>query len=310
MKKTKNLVIDLGTNTAIFSVIEVLENEFIITYEKSITTRIGKNLSKTSIISKDILMANIAALRSELEHVQRIYKPDNVYAMTTEWMRKAKNGAECLQEIQKELKIPFEMIRGEEEALYTLDAIRHLASNQGFDDLAVCDIGGGSTEFCFFKQKALSENVQILDLRSLPLGVVLLEEQFGLTGNAKNIEIASIKIKELLSPVIISPKVLLVSGGTATTIATMIMGGKDYDPIPVEGFKLTEAKLNALLKKLQTLSLEDIKKILISDAKRSDLIIAGSTLKNQHTKTKLQNTCDHTGAKTWLSYKKDGYKKT
>lgn len=276
MKRTKNLVIDLGTNTAIFSVIEVLENELIITYEKSITTRIGKNLSKNLIISNDVLTKNIDTLRSELEHIQGIYRPDNIYAMTTEWMRKAKNGSECLQKIQKELMVPFEMISGKEEALYTLDALKHIAISKGFDDLAVCDIGGGSTEFCFFKQKNQPENTQTLDLRSLPLGVVLLEEEFELTGNIKNICAASIKIKDLLKSINTTPKVLLVSGGTATTIATMIMGGKDYDPIPVEGFELTEAKLNTLLKKLQKLSLEGIKKILVSDPKRSDLITAGT----------------------------------
>ena len=269
MKNTKNLVIDLGTNTAIFSVIELLENELIITYEKSITTRIGKNLSKTGIISNNSLLDNIHLLSSELKNIHKKHNIGKTYAMATEWVRRAKNGPECLERINKELLIPFELIDGQEEALYTIDAVKHIAEQNNFDDFAVCDIGGGSTEFC---------NSSLLEVKSLPLGVVLLEEEFKLTGNTENIEAALIKIKNILKALEISPKVLFASGGTATTIATMIKKGKDYDPVPIESFELTENSLDTLLKKLWGTPLEDIKKILASDPKRSDLITAGTLL--------------------------------
>jgi exopolyphosphatase / guanosine-5'-triphosphate,3'-diphosphate pyrophosphatase len=283
MKKKINLVIDLGTNTAIFSVIESVENQLIITYEKSITTRIGKNLSKTSLISPNILKKNIELLSSELNYIYKENKIDKTYAITTEWVRKAENGAECLKQLEEKLKISFELIQGEEEALYTMEAIKHIAENKNFDNFGVCDIGGGSTEFCFFNKKTTNQSMPKLYLKSLPLGVVLLEEDFCLSKNMDNAKKALAKINGLLDKINSShknifPDVLFVSGGTATTIGTMIMGIKDYDPVPIEGFELNEEKLNTLLEKLQNLSLEDIKTILSSDPKRSDLITTGTLL--------------------------------
>ena len=276
----KNLVMDLGTNTAILSVIELIKDQLIITYEKSITTRIGQDLSKNNSISDESISRNIRLLTEEIKKIKKLHGVNTILGMATEWVRRAVNGRPALESINRALESEFgqdhifEAISGDEEAIFTLDAVKHIAIKRGIDDFAVCDIGGGSTEFSFIKHGSKKQ----IDIKSLPLGVVILEETFGLSTNKNNEPAALVNIKEALCVLEQSPKVLFSSGGTATTIATMIMGIKDYDPVPIEGFELTGQSLNKLLSKLRGLSLEEIKSILVSDPDRSDLITAGVIL--------------------------------
>lgn len=188
--------------------------------------------------------------------------------MTTEAIRKADNGTESIQQINKELNINIQTISGEEEAYYTWLAIKHLIKKTT-DTVGVCDIGGGSTEITIVK------NGKVLFMNSFPTGVVRIEEEFLLTSDKKNLKNAESKLNRLFDVKVEKPKYLFLSGGTATTAASMLIGAKTYNPSDVEGFRIKQEQLENLLDKLFSSSEEEIKEMLRSDPGRYDVITAG-----------------------------------
>lgn len=245
-----------------------MDNKLIIPYEKSITTRIGQNLSINNIISKSTLERNIQIIGQELEKIKTLFDIEQTYGMTTEAIRKADNGTESIQQINKELNINIQTISGEEEAYYTWLAVKHLIKDKSAT-VGVCDIGGGSTEVTIVK------NEKIIFMKSFPTGVVRIEEEFCLTSDKKNLKNAESKLNKLFDVQLEKPKQLFLSGGTATTTASMLIGAKIYNPSAVEGFKINEEQLNKLLDKLLDSSKEEIKDMLRSDPGRYDVITAG-----------------------------------
>ena len=245
-----------------------MDNKLIIPYEKSITTRIGQNLSINNIISKSTLERNIQIIGQELEKIKTLFDIEQTYGMTTEAIRKADNGTESIQQINKELNINIQTISGEEEAYYTWLAVKHLIKDKSAT-VGVCDIGGGSTEVTIVK------NEKIIFMKSFPTGVVRIEEEFCLTSDKKNLKNAESKLNKLFDVQLEKPKQLFLSGGTATTTASMLIGAKSYNPSAVEGFKINEEQLNKLLDKLLDSSKEEIKDMLRSDPGRYDVITAG-----------------------------------
>ena len=277
-KKSSNLlsmeklaVIDLGTNTAIFSVVEIHEDRLIITYENSITTRIGQNLSATKAISEEVLERNMDIISTELKIIRKKFGNIRTIGLATEAIRRAGNGKECLEKINTTADVKLEIISGQEEALYTLEAVRRLYDID-HGAAAICDIGGGSTEInIVFDGKTIKTE-------SIPLGVVRLEEKFNITNNFDNATKAFERIKELLGPVFERVDKLVLCGGTGTSVAALMLGLEIYDPTQVEGFKFTSKTLDALLSNLLVLDLEELRKVLITDTGRADVITAGTLI--------------------------------
>ena len=246
----------------------MLNNNLIISYDKSITTRIGKNIGLDNIISQEVIDRNIALLDTELKKIKSSTQIDLICGMTTEAIRKAKNGAECIEKINKSLGIKLELITGDQEAFYTWLAVEHLVKNKN-SIVGVCDIGGGSTEI------TVVSNQNIVFMKSFPIGVVRLEEAFHLTSDKSNMEKAGTKLIETLGPDIQQPDLLFLSGGTATSIAAIMLGIKEYTPVPIEGTAIDKHKLDKLLDNLFNSSTAQLKDLLRSDPGRYDVITDG-----------------------------------
>ena len=264
-------VVDLGTNTVIFSVIEISESSLIITYENSITTRIGQNLSASKIISAEALKRNIEVISDELKKIRKIFGEIKVIGIATEAVRTASNGKEVIKKINSTARVELETVTGKDEAFYTLEAVKRLYDlDRG--SVAVCDIGGGSTEInIIFDGK-------IIKTESLPLGVVRLEEDFNITNSFDNAKNAFEKVKEILGPIFERTNKLILCGGTGTSVAALMLGLTEYDPMLVEGYKFSHQTLDALLQNLLALSVDDLRKVLVTDTERADVITAGTLI--------------------------------
>jgi len=264
-------VVDLGTNTVIFSVVEISESSLIITYENSITTRIGQNLSASKIISTEALKRNIDVINDELKKIRKKFKDIKMIGLATDAVRTANNGKEVISKINSAAKIELEAVTGKDEALYTLEAVKRLY-DLNTSSAAVCDIGGGSTEInIIFEGK-------IIKTESLPLGVVRLEEEFHMTNNFEMAKDAFEKTKQILGPVFERTNKLILCGGTGTSVAALMLGLNEYDPMLVEGYKFSTQTLDALLQNLLALDIDDLKKVLVTDTGRADVITAGTLI--------------------------------
>lgn len=264
------LIIDLGTNTAIFSVVREENSSLIITYEKSITTRIGENIFTQDHISETVLERNVRMISEELRSIKERYRIHKAYAMTTEAVRSASNGDECIKVLSSCCGIKFEPISGEEEAKFTEKAVRSIEDKD--PERIICDIGGGSTELTIIKKGKTVAH------KSFKLGVVRLESEFGLSKSKDKNNDAVNKIKKVLEPVKINTGTLILCGGTATTIASIMKGLEDYDPDKVEGHELDLSTIDELISRLYKMDMEQIKELLKTDKGRSDVITAGAVM--------------------------------
>ncbi len=264
-------VVDLGTNTVIFSVVEISNSSLIITYEESITTRIGQNLFVNKSISNEALKRNIDVISAEMEKIRKKFGKIRTIGLATEAIRSSSNGEEAIDKINIAARTGLEAITGEDEARYTLDAVRKLYDiDKG--TASVCDIGGGSTEL------NILSNGKVIKIDSIPLGVVRLEEQCRITSNPNNAQLAYNRIKELLGTVYEQVNTFILCGGTGTTVASLMLGLTIYDPMLVEGYRFNSQTLNGLLNNLLLLNLEELKKVLVTDTGRADVITAGALI--------------------------------
>ena len=89
-------------------------------------------------------------------------------------VREAENGTEFVKRIQAEAGLDVEVISAEEEALYAYRSVRS-AFDISDQNIAVVDIGGGSTEIVFVSAGHVEKII------ATPLGAVRVTEKYRIT---------------------------------------------------------------------------------------------------------------------------------
>ena len=167
-------VIDIGTNSMRLMLCEISDN-FISKKEKDlIITRIGKDVSKTGMITEESFARNINALKI-FKNKADIYGAEEVYAIATSAVRDALNREAFVAEALSQAGIDVRIISGEEEAELGLRGVLSEIQNPR-ETVLVIDIGGGSTELILGSREKTDYKV------SIPAGAVRMTEQF-ITGN-------------------------------------------------------------------------------------------------------------------------------
>jgi len=274
------IAIDLGSNTLRVLEYDCESAKQVAEYEKIVKTADG--LAKHGIINDEAVMRVIAAIKEAQEKMD--FSSSVVKAVTTEAVRRASNADEVLSRIQKETGVTFEVISGEEEAQFTLRAVKHRLSKMQYasDTFVLVDIGGGSTELIF--HYATETGHQVIS-KSFPVGIVTIAQRYETLEN-----IQSALPQEMLDMQMFCAEVYATRGkvhsfvataGTPTTVAAMKLGltYKTYDASKINGTSLEINDLDFYLKKLLSLPFEE-REIAVGTG-RSDLIAAGILIYKQ-----------------------------
>lgn len=274
MDNLRLAAIDIGTNSIRSIVVEAQpDGSFRILDDEKATVRLGNGLNETGMISEE-------ASQRALETFARFckiysgYGVTQVEAIATSAVRKAKNGADFIKEVERKTGLKIAVISGEEEAElaalsalnnFDLDGNRHLLT----------DLGGGSLEL------VTTVGRQIDHVVSLDLGAVYLTETF-LSGDP--VKAGALKklrrhIRETLRlafpderPAIHS---VIGSGGTLTAIAAMIAASRGESYTSLHGYELQHADVVHLLVQLSRCTLQERRNIPGLNADRADIIVAG-----------------------------------
>ncbi len=83
--------------------------------------------------------------------------------------------------------------------------------------------------------------------------------------------------KKTKNPVFL-PHMLFGSGGTFTSLASMVMAGKGQSNLPIRGYQVTRAEVRHLLERLRKLPLRDRSAVPGLSPDRADIIVAGLTI--------------------------------
>lgn len=106
--------------------------------------RLASGLDKSKRLSRDAFERGLATLERFGERL-RGFDPGDVRAVATNTLRVARNAKEFLNEAERRLGFPVEVIAGREEARLIYVGVSHLLE-PGQSRRLVVDIGGGSTE--------------------------------------------------------------------------------------------------------------------------------------------------------------------
>ncbi len=250
----KICVIDIGSN----SVRLMLSEDGRTIYKKVKMTRLAENLGKERFLCPKSVERTIFAIH-EFYLQAKAENPDKIYAFATAAVREANNKEEFLCKVKEKVGLFVDVVSGEVEA--SLGVNGALKGGEG----GIIDIGGASTEVAYVSPITPYS-------KSYKIGAGTLTER------RKNGD-----VKEILADIFSDlPKNLGKDfygiGGTATSVAAMLLQLKDYDPNLVDGYVIEREKLTALRDKLSRLSVEEIAMIDGLQKGRESVIFAGVSI--------------------------------
>ncbi|WP_200762302.1 phosphatase [Nitrosophilus alvini] len=263
------IAIDLGSNTLRIVKFDCETLKKTDEFEK--TVRTADKLYLTGIISKEATQRIIDAI---IEAKEKIDFDDDIEAVATAAFRKAENAKSVIEEIKTKTGIEFKIISSDEEAVFTVYAVKHRLIQLGkkAEKFLVADIGGASTELIMYHKEGVVTE-------SFDIGIVTTAQQYKskesmLIGIRRKISSMRIFIDDIYELFGI-PKEFVATGGTPTTLAALKLGltYDTYDPEKINGTVLYPVDLDEALRKLESLSFKKREEIVGEG--RADLITAG-----------------------------------
>ncbi len=275
---TRYAAIDVGTNTIRLLVADAWEpGTYQVVVEDQVIARLGERLEETGLLSPVAVERTLEVLR-RFAQTARDLGAHEIVAVATSAAREAKNRAEFVARVLKEVGLALQVIPGEEEATLTALGVSH-ALGPDQTDMLIVDIGGGSTEFTAIEQG------KITGYTSLPIGVVKLTEAYLKRDPPAVTELnaAAASIRQRLQALPASlhhpPGAILVgTAGTPTTLAAIDLGLEAYDGTRVTGHRLSRGRIIELLDHLCSLPLSERREIVGLEPARADVIVLGTVL--------------------------------
>lgn len=257
--------VDIGTNSCRLLIAEMKNGELRPLYRDLKTTRLGEDLMRTGAIKNDALERTAAAL-SDFVKVIKGYGASKVGAAATSAAREASNADFFLSAVKEKAGLNVEVISAAEEArLSYLGAVNSI--NFVKAKPVVVDIGGGSTEIIYYKDRELKD-------ASIDVGAVRCTEK-----KSKPTQI----IKEL-QPVLddvnsLEDDIKLIGvGGTVTTLAAVHKELEVFDPEKIHNSVLSRDVVEKLFFDLFEMSWEERKRVPGLQPERADIIPAGALI--------------------------------
>lgn len=266
--------IDIGTNSMRFMLCEVEGNTIVRKQKELIITRIGKDVSKTGMISDKSIIRNIDALKYFKNKADR-HGAQELFAIATSAVRDASNGEVFVADALIQAGVDVRVIKGEEEAELGLKGVMSGIQNPE-ESVLVIDIGGGSTELILGSKDKIEYSV------SIPTGAVRLTEQFVTSNPISTEDTAKMenKLKELFKEPLeyLNKKRIdriIAIGGTATTAASIFHDLSIYDPEIVHNTVINLHFIENTFNKLKDMSLRERWNVQGLQKERADVMPAG-----------------------------------
>ncbi len=258
-------IIDVGTNNVLMLIATRENNNIKVLHRSSSISALGKNI-KDNILTK----AAITRTKTILKEFIRTSKKytDNIIIIGTSCSRDAKNIDILSNWLESKYKINYQIISGEQEAYF--NGLANIHEFNQHNEMILFDVGGGSTEFTFIKNK------KIISTQTLQLGIRRLQNRFNSNYESKIQHVKSI-LKELQIPVLENP-VIIGIGGTVTSLVSIQKNLHKYNAEIVHKSKIKKDELIFLLEKLKKSSLPDIARLIPFDPLRSDILTTGAMI--------------------------------
>jgi exopolyphosphatase/guanosine-5'-triphosphate,3'-diphosphate pyrophosphatase len=275
--------IDIGTNTVLLLVAEMRGAELVAVEERATITRLGEGVDKSRELMPEAIARTSAALDAYAEITKRL-GVEKMAVVGTSAMRDARGGEKIRAQIKTKFGIDARVLSGDEEARMTFaGALSGLSARPGFpsvsisesEDVAVFDIGGGSTEI------VRGKNGVIGYAHSFDIGSVRFTERYVKSDPPTPEEIETLKraaADEFARAASIRASRVVGIAGTVTTLAAVALKMADYDGARVHGHVMTREVIAKTVDRLASMPLENRQNVIGLEPKRADVIVAGGII--------------------------------
>ena len=144
---SKIAVIDIGTNTCLMLIAEMVDEGLKKILDLQESPRLGEGLKESNVIARDSMMRTAKVIK-DYNRIAHKHRVDRIFAFGTSPFRDAQNVDEVIEYFYKKVDLEVEVFSGEAEARFGFYGATYDLPSK---DYAVIDIGGGSTEVSFFK---------------------------------------------------------------------------------------------------------------------------------------------------------------
>ncbi len=272
-KMKKIASIDIGTNSALYSLFEVRGRNIAgeLYFERN-SPRIGRQLAgKSRALITETSYSHLKKIMvRNIRHARR-NDAEAILIAATSPLRRARNGREIKKRLESELGEKMVILSADREAFLSFLA----AAGRPRKDrkMIVIDMGGGSTELVVYREETR------LAFISIPEGAVSLTERFetGERINHNDFEIFEKYLsrydKKALSIGSHLDAAVRLVGGTTTALGWL----KDnYILQKPQGVTLTPADLDRFVDRMASSNLAERRHLLEIDKKRAEIIFAGA----------------------------------
>ena len=266
--------IDVGSNSIRLVVAEALATGgYRVVDEERENTRLAASLAGTGRLDPGAAATTLAVLGNFVS-IANGYGVRQLRAIGTSAIRDADDGDDFCRRVREELGLEIDVISAAEEA-----RLAFLSVARAFDiagrEVAVADIGGGSTEI------VLASSGLIDEIFATRLGTVRVGEECGIAGRVSDKQLARLRKhidrslrRQIAKPPLV-PDMLFGTGGTFTAMASIMMAAQGQAGQPMWGFRATRAQVRHLVADLAQLSLDKRCKVPGLNPKRADIIVPG-----------------------------------
>ncbi|HUL57981.1 MAG TPA: Ppx/GppA family phosphatase [Anaeromyxobacteraceae bacterium] len=278
--------IDVGTNTVLLLVAERRGRTFVPLAERAEITRLGRGVDATGRLDPAAIADTVAAVAAFAREARSL-GVERIACVATSAARDATNGEAFFAAARAGAGVDPEVISGDEEArLVWTSAWRDFGftpdtTQPSEGQLAVLDVGGGSTEFTF------GSGAEPSGRTSLQVGAVRLTERHlrhdpVTRGEAARLLAAA---REAVRPLQgmaaggATPGSRLVGvAGTVTTLSAVEQALTHYDAGRVHGATLSLPGVERLWDRLAALTVKERAALPGMEPKRADVILAGCAI--------------------------------
>ncbi len=227
MRRMRVAVVDVGANTLRLLVAEADARGGVVPVrEERRRTGLGEDVERYGSVTREKLESSAEAARKEVRRARKLGATRIEVVVTSPW-RNAQNGSELIAALEEATGLRVQPLGEQDEAeLGFVGAVSR--THIDAEPVAVCDIGGGSTQIAIGTASAPSW------LRSVPLGSLRLAQRCLVSDPPTRLELAAARTEaaaafsELTPPL---PAVALATGGTARALRRYGLCRLDQDTL-------------------------------------------------------------------------------
>lgn len=268
-------IIDIGSNSIKLIIVEIKNNLYDEIFHKKFLTRLSDFVGMENKELSSEGMKNLFGIIFIFKKFCDDFNCDEIIAVATESLRQIKNSIEIINYISDSLGIYVKILSPSEECyLGYASSIPNNLSNY-----VHLDMGGGSVEIGLVKDKMLMKSV------SIPMGALIITNKFHIKDDISNEEILKIKeyifdkLKNILWIDECKNLPIVIIGGSIKTIGRIHQ--KEHNIMSnIHGYELSYNDINILLKKISTMSLEEIISTTGISKSRGDILLGALVLLN------------------------------